>query len=241
MTGPATARARRNLHGRRHGHRLRARQRDLLARHLPALEIALAPDGGAIDPWTLFDRPVDEIWLEVGFGAGEHLIAQAIAHPEHGMIGCEPFINGVARLVAACHDRELANVRVFVDDARLLLEALPAACLSRVFVLFPDPWPKRRHHKRRFVSAPAVAELARVLADGGTLRVATDHGEFCRWTLFHVLADDAFTWTARSADDWRRREAGTPPTRYERKATAAGRAPIHLCFARRARRRPEPK
>ena len=93
--------ARRNLHGRRHGHRLRARQRELLARHLPALEIRVAPDGGPIDPRTLFDRPVDEIWLEVGFGAGEHLIAKAIAHPEQGMIGCEPFINGVARLVAA--------------------------------------------------------------------------------------------------------------------------------------------
>ena len=229
--------ARRNLHGRRHGHRLRARQRRLLARHLPALKIDLAAFGGSIDPRTLFDRPVDEIWLEIGFGAGEHLIAQAVAHPNHGIIGCEPFINGVARLVVGCHDAEVANVRVFVDDARLLVEALPTACLSRVFFLFPDPWPKRRHHKRRFISAAAVAELARVLDDGGTLRVVTDHPDFCRWTLFHVLSNDAFAWTASGVNDWRAREEGSPPTRYELKASAAGRRSTYLCFVRQRRHR----
>ena len=191
--------------------------------------------GRSLDPTTLFDHPVDEIWLEVGFGAGEHLMAQAIAHPNHGMIGCEPFINGVARLVTECYDGGVANVRVFVDDARLLIDVLPAACLSRVFVLFPDPWPKRRHHKRRFISATGVVELARVLGDGGTLRVATDHPEFCRWTLFHVLSNSAFAWTARGTDDWCSRDESTPPTRYELKAAAAGRRPIYLCFARRPR------
>ena len=230
----AVARPGRVLHGRRRGHRLRARQRDLLARHLPALEIALPADGAALDPAALFDRPVDQLWLEIGFGAGEHLVAQALAHPEHGMIGCEPFVNGVARLVAACHDRGIGNVRVFVDDARLLIAALPAACLSRVFVLFPDPWPKRRHHKRRLLGAPLVAELARVLAVGGVLRVATDHAGFCRWALYHVLANRAFAWTARRARDWRARDPCAPATRYERKALAAGRRPVHLTFVRAA-------
>lgn len=236
MTDPTGEQARRNLYGRRRGHPLRARRRDLLARHLPALEINLAPDNGVIDPTTLFDGRVDEIWLEIGFGAGEHLMTQAVAYPNHGMIGCEPFINGVARLIAGCHDHQLTNVRVFVDDARLLLDALPTACLSRVFVLFPDPWPKRRHHKRRFISESGVAELARVLDDGGALRVATDHEEFCRWTLLYILSNGAFTWTARRSNDWRERGEGAPATRYERKAIAAGRRPIYLSFVRRARR-----
>ena len=237
MIGAAGSQTRRNLHGRRHGHRLRPRQRDLLARHLPSIEVKLPEDGRCIDPTTLFSGAVDEVWLEVGFGGGEHLAAQAAAHPAHGMIGCEPFINGVARLITACHEKQLNNVRVFVDDARQLLDALPDGCLTRIFILFPDPWPKRRHQKRRFVSASGAMELARVLRDNGELRIATDHAEFCRWALFYVLSNGSFGWTAIAPRDWRERDESAPETRYERKAVAAGRRPTYLSFVRRARGR----
>ncbi len=235
MTVPADSQTRRNLHGRRHGHRLRPRQRDLLEHYLPGIEVTLPEGGRRIDPTALFGGAVDEVWLEVGFGGGEHLAAQAAANPPHGMIGCEPFINGVARLIAACHENKLNNVRVFVDDARLLLEALPDGCLTRIFILFPDPWPKRRHQKRRFVSASSAKELARVLRNNGELRIATDHGEFCRWALFHILSNGSFVWPAIAPHDWRERYESAPETRYERKAVAAGRRPTYLSFVRKTR------
>ena len=235
MTGAAVSRRKRNLHGRRKGHRLRPRQRDLLDYYLPSIEVKLPEGGRRIDPTTLFGGAVDEVWLEVGFGGGEHLAAQAASHPAYGMIGCEPFINGVARLITSCHEKKLKNVRVFVDDARLLLEALPDGCLTRIFVLFPDPWPKRRHQKRRFVSAGGAMELARVLRDNGELRIATDHAEFCRWALFYVLSNGSFGWTAIAPRDWLERDESAPETRYERKAVAAGRRPTYLSFVRSAR------
>ena len=151
-----------------------------------------------------------------------------------GIIGCEPFINGVAALLALIKERCLENVRIFADDGRLLLAALPDATLARMFLLFPDPWPKKRHFKRRFVNEKNLDMCARVLQRGGEFRVATDHGGYCRWILEHVLDHGGFRWEARGPEDWRERPADWPSTRYEAKARAAGRQPIFLCFRRTA-------
>jgi tRNA (guanine-N7-)-methyltransferase len=207
----------------------------LLATLLPALRFTL-PGSGKLDPRTLFTPPVEAIALEVGFGAGEHLAQQAIAAPRTGFIGCEVFENGVVKLVGEAKRLGLANLRLFIDDARLLLEALPEASLARAFVLFPDPWPKLRHHKRRFVSTAALDRLADALGDGAELRLATDDVDYLRWMLERLTAHRAFEWLARRACDWRERPSDWPPTRYEEKAIDAGRRPIFLRFRRRPRR-----
>jgi tRNA (guanine-N7-)-methyltransferase len=175
------------------------------------------------------------VWLEIGFGGGEHLAAQAAAHPGIGFIGCEVFDNGVARLVAAVARQGLGNVRIFADDARLLLAALPAQSVERVFILFPDPWPKMRHHKRRLVTAATLDRLAEILADGGELRLATDDPDYLAAMLALTTAHPAFAWQARRPADWQERPPDWPPTRYEEKARAAGRAPAFLRFTRISR------
>jgi tRNA (guanine-N7-)-methyltransferase len=179
--------------------------------------------------------PVDEVWLEIGFGGGEHLAAQAAAHPHHGLIGCEVFENGVVKMLAEAERLRLANLRLFVDDARLLVRALPEASLGRVFILFPDPWPKQRHHKRRMVATETLDALARAMRDGAELRLATDDRDYLRWMLEHVTAHPDFVWLARRPADWRERPADWPATRYEQKALAAGRAPAFLRLLRKPR------
>lgn len=231
--GLGTHAQRRILYGRKSGRPLRPGRRALLETLLPELELTLPAAPGVLDPNSLFTQAVDEIWLEVGFGTGEHLAAQAESRPGTGFIGCEPFINGVARLLALIADKDLGNVRVFTDDARLVLEALGPASIGRAFVLFPDPWPKSRHHKRRFIAPATMDALARVLKDGAELRVATDHAEFCRWTLRHVLSHPAFEWPARGPADWRIRPPDWPTTRYCEKAEAAGLNIVYLTFRRR--------
>jgi tRNA (guanine-N7-)-methyltransferase len=214
---------------------LRAGRKALLESLLPELEIELPETPGSLDPAALFAAPIEDVWLEVGFGTGEHLEAQAEAHPRVGFIGCEPFINGVARLLVLIADQGLDNIRVFTDDAGLVLEALEEASLGRVFVLFPDPWPKTRHHKRRFISGATVDDLARVMKDGADLRVATDHPEYCRWILARLLRHGAFEWLAEGPADWRSRPSDWPSTRYEEKARAAGTQGAYLSFRRRQR------
>lgn len=189
-----------------------------------------------IEPHGLFDD-VGEVWLEVGFGGGEHLAHQAAAHPRVGILGCEPFINGVAKLVAEIAERDLANIRVLADDARFLLERLTPASLSRVFVLYPDPWPKKRHHKRRFINEETLALLASALRPGGVLRFASDIPDYIAWTLAHVSRfnrdnGETFHWTAEKPADWRSPYEGWPGTRYEAKAIRAGRVPVYLAFER---------
>ena len=234
-TGPgrATAEQGRILYGRRKGRRLRAGQRRLMCDVLPGIEITLPGEGEEIDLAALFSGAQD-VWLEVGFGAGEHLVHQAAAHPDIGVIGCEPYVTGIARLLSEVEKRNLANVRILQDDARALLPCLRDGSLGRVFILFPDPWPKVRHHKRRFVSLPVLRRLARLLRPGGELRIATDHVGYLDWILEHVRACGAFEWTARGPEDWRRRTADWPETRYEAKAVAAGRPCAYLRFERRA-------
>ncbi|PCJ60786.1 MAG: tRNA (guanosine(46)-N7)-methyltransferase TrmB [Rhodospirillaceae bacterium] len=222
----------RRLYGRRHGHRLKPSQQASLTRRLPELAIALAETDASVDPQTLFPQSPDAIWLEIGFGGGEHLIWQAQAHPGIGFLGCEPFVNGLARLLRCVEEENLQNIRVFPDDARLLLAALPDACLGRVFLLFPDPWPKTRHHKRRFVSAENLQMLARVMKGGAELRLASDDMGYVGWMLHHLLADANFTWEALGPADWRVRPADWPETRYEAKAICQDRRPAYLRFRR---------
>jgi tRNA (guanine-N7-)-methyltransferase len=201
---------------------------------LPQLRFDV-PAEGPLDPRGLFAAPVDAVWLELGFGGGEHLAAQAAAQPSRGMVGCEVFENGIVKLLGDVKRRGLANVRLFVDDARVLIASLADASLERVFILFPDPWPKQRHHKRRLVSPAMLDALARLLCDGGELRLATDDMDYLRFMLESATAHPAFEWLARRPQDWRGRPADWPATRYEAKALAAGRRPVFLRFRRRPR------
>jgi tRNA (guanine-N7-)-methyltransferase len=206
---------------------LSAHQQSLVRDFLPTIGVP----GGPIDLAVLFPNATS-FALEVGFGGGEHLSAIAELHPETGFIGCEPFANGVAKLLTAVDARKLTNVRVQPDDARDILQRLPDGMLSTVFVLFPDPWPKLRHHKRRFIQPATLTQIARVLKRGGELRVATDHADYARWTLMHLLNDNRFEWSAARAADWRARPADWVATRYEQKALQAGRACVYLRFFR---------
>ncbi|HEY5210854.1 MAG TPA: tRNA (guanosine(46)-N7)-methyltransferase TrmB [Stellaceae bacterium] len=201
---------------------------------LPRLRFAV-PETGPLDPRTLFAPGIDRVALEIGFGGGEHLAAQAAAHPTLGFIGVEIFETGIAKLLTAIAARGLENVRILVDDARLLLAALPDESLDRAYILFPDPWPKLRHRKRRIVSPATLAALARILRDGGELRLATDDPDYLRAILADATAEPAFEWLARRAEEWRIRAPDWPPTRYEDKALKAGRTPAFLAFRRRGR------
>lgn len=234
-TGPLAIQTdhRRRLYGRRLGRPLKPGRETALANWLPRLSVTV-PDGGRLDPAELFGAAVDDIWLEVGFGSGEHLLAQIRANPRVGMIGCEPFINGMAALLAEIvREPARANqIRLLMDDALPLINALPDGSLGRVFVLFPDPWPKARHHKRRFIAPATLDLLARVMRPGAELRVASDDEGYIAWTLEHAPGHPAFE-PLRTASQWRQRPADWPPTRYEAKARAQGREPAFLAFRRR--------
>jgi tRNA (guanine-N7-)-methyltransferase len=220
--------ARRQIHGRRVGRPLTASQTSLLATDLPALRLDLSqPAPPSLG--TLFSVPVDDIWLEIGFGAGGHLLWQAEANPQIGFMGCEPFLNGVFKAVRGVRQAGLRNVRLYDDDARQLLDWLPDGCLGRVFVLFPDPWPKKRHHKRRLLRPGGLAKLARVMRPGAELRFATDIEDYARMVLEGIGASADFRsrpglLAARPAD-W-------PLTRYAEKALAAGRECRFFVFER---------
>ena len=225
---------RRVLYGRRRGRPLRLGQKGLVDGLLPRLAINL-PASGEFDLRSIFPDPPRSVWLEIGFGGGEHLAALAERHPDTGFIGCEVFENGIAKLLGEIERRCLANIRLFIDDARLLIAALPAAAIERVFVLFPDPWPKQRHHKRRIVSRDTLDHFARIMTDGAELRLATDDPGYLSWMLECVTGHSAFTWLARHPGDWQERPLDWPPTRYEEKARAANRPPFFLRARRRGR------
>jgi len=213
---------------------LSAHQKGLFGTLLP--QLALAPESGR-DPREYFPPPasVDQVWLEVGFGGGEHLLWQAATHPNVGVIGAEPYVSGIAKLLSKLALTESAtrrNIRLYMEDARDVIEALPDASLSRVFVLFPDPWPKTRHHKRRFIQMEMLDELARVMKKGAEFRFATDESGYLVWALERLMAHPAFIWNARSSSDWRERPPDWPQTRYEAKAVRDGRTCGYLTFAR---------
>ena len=210
-----------------------ARKERLLTDLLPRLRLDLrAPAPRPLQ--DLFPVPVGQVWLEIGFGSGEHLSWQAEHHRDVGLIGCEPFSNGVASLLGAVEQRGLANIRVHDGDAREVLAWLPDGGISRIFMLFPDPWPKKRQLKRRLLAPETVKELARVLAPGGGLRFASDDADYAAQALVLISRSGAFEWLATRPEDWRERPADWPETRYERKAVGQDRQPIYLRFARTA-------
>ena len=176
--------------------------------------------------------PAGPLWLEIGFGGGEHLAWQAARNPDATLIGCEVYRNGIAALLAQIDREGLANIRIWPEDARDLLDRLPDASIDRAFLLFPDPWPKTRHAERRFVAGTNLDALARILKPGAALRVATDDPVYLRWTLELLPVHPAFRWQVAGPADWRQRPTDWPATRYERKALAAGRKPAYLRFSR---------
>ena len=187
------------FYGRRRGKKLRPGRRALIEGLLPKLRV---PSGdGQLDPADLFDPAVSDVWLEVGFGAGEHLAAQAAAHPDIGFIGCEPFVNGVAALLAQIHAQNLDNVRLHDDDARLLLPSIVSGSIGRFYLLYSDPWPKTRHWNRRFVQTDTLDQIARILKPGGLFRFATDHMGHARWALGLAANHPGLQWTEREPRD----------------------------------------
>jgi tRNA (guanine-N7-)-methyltransferase len=218
-------------YGRRRGRKPSPRQAALLAQELPRVAIRIS-DPPPARLGELFAPTVTEVWLEIGFGGAEHLLWQARANPQVGLIGCEPFEDGIVKALSAIEQEELTNIRLHADDARPLLRWLPDASIARAFILFPDPWPKKRHHKRRLVSVPTLRDLARVMRPGAELRIATDIGEYARWILLAVRDQHSFSWTAQEPRDWRERGADWPPTRYEQKALSEGRRCAYFRFRR---------
>lgn len=218
--------------GRRKGKPLRQIGRTLVETLLPSLDIPQPGEGAVLDPRSLFIKPVRAVWLEVGFGGGEHLAWQAQQNPDVGLIGGEVFLNGIASLLGHLHRDGSDNVRIFAEDVRRLFPHLPDASLDRVFVLFPDPWPKKRHADRRFVGQPNLDILSRLMVDGAELRIATDDAVYKEWAQEQMaLRQDFVNVTqdpAVKVEDW-------PATRYEMKAREQGRAPIFLRYLRRPR------
>lgn len=211
------------FYGRRKGKPLRKQAREVLDSLGPRLSIPRPAAGQGVDPFSLFDPRPQAVWLEVGFGGGEHLAANAQANPSVGLIGCEVFLNGVASLLKHVQERGLDNVRLYAEDARTLLPAFPDACLDRAFVLFPDPWPKKRHAERRFVNPDNLDLLGRLLKDGAELRVASDDPTYIEWAREQLSAHPLFRLDPSEA-----RWADMPGTRYEAKAIAAGRQPAYF-------------
>ncbi len=219
-------------YGRRKAKPLSDRKTRLMEELLPRLRLDL---GETYDRDTLFPQSIEAVWLEIGFGSGEHLLAQAEQHPEVGFIGCEPFINGMASLLGSVESRRLKNIRVHDGDARDVLAWLPDGVIGRIFILFPDPWPKLRHRKRRLMSKDTALACARVLESGGELRFASDDGDYAAEALLVLQRSGQFTWLAESAADWTSRPQDWPETRYERKALSEGRKPAYLRFRRHER------
>jgi tRNA (guanine-N7-)-methyltransferase len=227
----ATIEGQRAFFGRRKGHKLRAHQADLVAHLLPRLAIDITGPP-CTDLARLFDEPVENVRLEIGFGGGEHLIAEARAFPYTGFIGCEPYVNGMAKILTLIEAGEINNIRLFAGDAAELLAWAPPQSLARIDLIHPDPWPKRRHWKRRFVQDATIAAMARVLRPGGEFRFVSDISDYSAWTLAHLSRSSDFIWTAERADDWRLPWSDYTMTRYGRKAEREGRRAAYLRFRR---------
>jgi tRNA (guanine-N7-)-methyltransferase len=230
--GVLTDETRRAFFGRRKGHRLRPHQAALIDGLLPQLALPLGQPVPR-DLASLFASPVDEVRLEIGFGGAEHMLAQARANPQVGFIGCEPFLNGMAKALAGITSLGLTNIRLHLGDAISVIDWLPSRSIAAADLLYPDPWPKRRHWKRRFVQDARLADVARILPPGAEFRFATDSADYAAWTLLRFLRSPDFEWTAERADDWRQPWPGYVTTRYEQKAKQGGRAPCYLAFRRR--------
>jgi tRNA (guanine-N7-)-methyltransferase len=216
--------------GRRKGHKLRAHQADLVENLLPHLSLDITSEPAHIS--DLFDPKAHELRLEIGFGGGEHLVAEAQSLAATGFIGCEPYVNGMAKILAQIEAHNIGNIRLFAGDAAELLAWLPPNALSRIDLIHPDPWPKRRHWKRRFVQDTNIRAMARVLKPSGEFRFVSDIDDYCAWTLAQLSRSPDFRWMAERADDWRKPWDGYTMTRYGRKATREGRVTSYLRFQR---------
>ncbi len=232
---PIPQRPHRNFYGRRRGKHLRESQEAYLEEDLAALSPGPVdweenPERRPLDMAALFGGR--EVWLEVGFGGGEHMIHQAERNPQVGIVGCEPYINGVAMLLGKIRASGVQNLRVHPGDVRDLFDVLPDASIAKAFLLYPDPWPKKKHHRRRFVTPEYLEPLARVLKSGAEFRVATDIPDYVRQTLQEVPRH-GFDWLAEGPADWREPWEDWISTRYEQKALREGRVPHYLTFRRR--------
>lgn len=225
----------RNLYGRRRGKRLRPSQAERLKEDLPTLEIFASarsnPDRIPLDCASVFGADIS-VWLEIGFGSGEHLLYQAERNPSIGLIGCEPYLNGVASFLGKLHDSSASNVRIYPGDIRDVLDVLPTGSVEKIFLLYPDPWPKKRHRKRRIVNTEYLDPLARIMRLGAELRLATDIQSYAAQAIEKIIPRGDMEWLARSPRDWRQPWSDWPSTRYERKAVEAGRRPLYLTFRR---------
>ena len=216
------------FYGRRKGRPLRNTSKRLLEELLPAYVV---PDNTS-DPAKLFTHNPSKLYLEIGFGGGEHLAMVAKNHPENAYIGAEPFLNGVSSFLKYCQNEALKNVRIWPDDIRLQLSSWPNECLDGIFIMFPDPWPKIRHSSRRIINKDNLAAFARLIKVGGSLRMASDHASAKNWILSGMLENPYFDWTAERPDDWNVQPHDWPETRYMRKALKEGRRPAWFDFKR---------
>ena len=228
--------------GRRHGRRLRTHAQELVDGLLPKIEMVGWGGGGMRSKEELqklfpliIPSPHPRIFLEIGFGGGEHLAHMAGLHPDVSFIGCEPYVNGISGLLKVVEEKHLDNIRIYTDDVRDLLAVMPDACLERVYILYPDPWPKSRHHKRRLIQKPLLDVLARVMKPGAELRIATDWDDYATWILEQLLPHPAFEWTAQTAKDFTQPWHEWIPTRYEQKARREGRGSSYFVFNRASR------
>ncbi|MEJ5080323.1 MULTISPECIES: tRNA (guanine(46)-N(7))-methyltransferase TrmB [unclassified Ochrobactrum] len=220
-----------NFFGRRHGKPLRPHQNNLFEDLLPRLKLDL-DTRAPLDLRTLFDAPVENVRMEIGFGGGEHLHHESGRYPKSGFIGVEPFVNGMAKMLAALHEAPRTNLRLYDEDATDVLDWLPDASLDGIDLFYPDPWHKRRHWKRRFVSDANLDRFARLLKPGAKFRFASDIEHYVNWTLQHCRRHPAFEWQAEGPDDWNKAYDGWPGTRYEAKAFREGRVAAYLTFIR---------
>ncbi len=228
---PSSIKPRGAFYGRRKGHPLRKGQAHVIRDMLPGMALDLARPAPS-DLRILFPVPVSCVRLEIGFGGGENLLHEARTYKDIGHVGCDVYLNGVAKLVAAASAEQLPNLRLHHGDAQPLLDWLPEASLDRLDILYPDPWPKRRHWKRRFISDERIQKIARAIKPGGSVRFATDIPHYAEWALIRFLRSNDFQWTAGRADDWRKPWPGFPGTRYEAKAMREGRKPAYFRFLR---------
>ena len=220
------------FYGRRKGHKLRPGRLNLVNELLPKVLIPLDSKALRLDPIVRFEPPVKEIWMEIGFGAGEHLAHHARTNPSVGFLGIEPFINGVASLLNTMEQEGLNNIRLLNDDVRLLLGSLVQNCLGRVFILFPDPWPKKRHLKRRIFSDNLLDQLSHKMLPNSELRFASDNMCYVRYVLELINNREDFNWEPRDAQDWKKRPNDSIKTRYEIKAQSVGDPTIYLNFTK---------
>lgn len=219
----------RKIWGRRQSRPLKESQREAMANLWPIVSLEL-PEDSMINPNHLFTQSLTELWVEIGFGGGEHLATQASLHPDIGFVGCEPFVNGVASLIMKIQEQSLRNIRIVRDDARLLLARLPDNAVGCFFVLFPDPWPKKRHNKRRIIQNASVDAFARVLKPGGFLKMATDDALYATWMQEIMLQHPEFELVLDGRESVYERPKDWPQTRYEQKGISQGRDPVYLMY-----------